>query len=153
MQYYHLAKLLLAIYNPEIARPTAGLDYPRAHQQMEVSSGQSRGLTSYSGTVWLTTRNVSEECFIMQEGYVASHPLTTLPHPALHFAQSCWRVSENLSVAGFVHLRAIVQVEDGSQTPRNKQPSSICFLLLRKNTAGQPSMLWPRSGKLGRRMP
>lgn len=37
VQYYHLAKLLLALYNPEISRPTAGLQYPRAHLQLEVS--------------------------------------------------------------------------------------------------------------------
>ncbi|OAG38744.1 hypothetical protein AYO21_07097 [Fonsecaea monophora] len=34
-QYYHLAKILLALYNPSLQRPGAGLKYQRAHLEME----------------------------------------------------------------------------------------------------------------------
>ncbi|KAM5358508.1 hypothetical protein ACJZ2D_015233 [Fusarium nematophilum] len=35
MQYYHISRLLLALYNPSVGRASAGLDYPRAHWQMQ----------------------------------------------------------------------------------------------------------------------
>lgn len=38
LQYYHIAQLLLALHNPTTPTPAAGLEYTRAHSDLEVSN-------------------------------------------------------------------------------------------------------------------
>ncbi|RSL49228.1 hypothetical protein CEP51_015530 [Fusarium floridanum] len=66
MQYYHISRLLLALYNPNVARASAGLDYPRAHWQMQARSAlcyTMRGLVAQGDLVINSIRRCEFEKF------------------------------------------------------------------------------------------